>query len=233
MNKKNIIIAVVILLIAALSAWYIVSNDGLKDNQSVDQVGFDSIQVPDVVAVVNEQEILGEQYKELQSQLTMQLGINPSSLNEKQIQDFKDQVVDTLVSQEIIAQQAIEDGITVTEEQINQQINLIKSNFESEEQFQLAIEEQNLSEEKIRETLKNDLLVQNYFEQEIYFSNIKATEEEVEAAYQEVSQTTPDIPALDEVYEQIEQTVLGQKQQQLVMSLVEQLKEEAEIEILF
>jgi len=86
-----------------------------------------------------------------------------------------------------------------------------------------------------RPKVKLDLATQTYLNQELNLEALTASEAEVAAAYEQMTvgaTSEEEVPALAEVSDQVEAFVIQQKQQELVLGLIERLRQTAEIEIL-
>ena len=92
----------------------------------------------------------------------------------------------------------------------------------------------------MREDLRDQMIINAYIQQGVD-GGITATDEEVQALYQQYSsqigQAAPEgqngeVPSLEELRPQIEAAVIQQKQQQIALQLLEQARANADIEIL-
>ncbi|HEX7071091.1 MAG TPA: peptidylprolyl isomerase [Rhodothermales bacterium] len=73
-----------------------------------------------------------------------------------------------------------ENGISVDSTQLEQQIAAIRSRFQTEEEFQQALAEQDLTEERFRESMHEQMKQQSWQEREIE-NAVEPTEQEIEA----------------------------------------------------
>lgn len=182
------------------------------------------------VAVVNGEEI---QSGELQSQLAQfETMFAQQEMDEEEgammMMQFQQQFLDQLINQTVLAQEAEAEGIEANEEEVETQIEEIRSQFDSEDDFQEALEMQGYTEEdlmqEIRElTLVEELLTMEHVDEDQY----EVSEEEVREYYELAATNDPEIAdqEFEEVQDQLEEQLLQNQ-------YVEDLRESAEIEIL-
>lgn len=72
--------------------------------------------------------------------------------------DAREQVLDYYIEQELLRQQAEKNGITVDENEVTNEINSIKANYESDEAWQEALKQAGYNEETYTETVRTGLM---------------------------------------------------------------------------
>lgn len=228
MNTQKTILLIIGALVIGAGAWYLISSGPPTASDPSNSAG--------AVAIVNGEEISRTQLEVLKSQIALQQGADLSSLDEEAQSQLDRQIVDELVSQALLRQAVSASGVVVSQAEVDAQIDATITQLGGEEAFREALATEGISEEELREQLSADLTRQAYLEQELNLSSVTAIEEEVEAAYaQAVAQASPqeeDIPPLADVQAQVEQSVIQQKQQSLLAQFIDQLRAEADIEIL-
>lgn len=126
----------------------------------------DPAEIPDVVARVNGQEIkkaeLMERAEDMRTQLAQMQGVQ-APLNEA----FYRQVLDSMIANTLLMQEARAEGITVPEAQIDQQINLLKSRFPSPEAFQKELTERKVTEKELRDEMRRVGTVQKLVQSKV------------------------------------------------------------------
>ena len=218
---KNIYITVVVLLVVGVGAWLIVGKDNIKNNNAESTV----------VARVNGEAISRDLFNESQNRLVALQGITLESLDEETRLQLQTQVVNSLVSQELLSQAAISAGVVVADEAVDQEMLSVKSQFADEAKFNEALVSQNTTEERLRFQIKEELIADAYLRQTIDFSTIVVTDAEVTTSYEQVAETQ-EVPPLSEVRDQVMNMLLEQKRQALIATHLEELRAEANIEIL-
>ncbi len=133
-----------------------------------------------------------------------QSGLGELSPGSPQFEEAVQQIMPTLVEFEIAKAYAEENGITVSESEVNQEIETIRDqiveqaraqgmNVGREEAFQQALEQAGLTEEELREQIREQLPVQKV--QVRVAGDAEASQEEVEQFYEENKKlqfTTPE-----------------------------------------
>jgi len=89
-----------------------------------------------------------------------------------------------------------------------------------------------LTEEDLKEQTQLNLAMQTYLNQELDLELSEVTEAEITALYNQQAANLEDAPALEDVRTELEQVLLQQKQQELIIEHVQQLRADADIEIL-
>jgi parvulin-like peptidyl-prolyl isomerase len=222
-NKKTIILIAVLGLAALLGVIYMIMR-GVNNNQPA----FDS---ETVIALVNGEKITQGDFNRLQTQMLVEQGMNPETLDEASKSQLRTQILNTLISQKLLKQAAAESGINVTDLEVDLQLEQIKNQFSDELEYQAALSDEGISEEQLRSQLKSDMLIQSYLDHELDFSSINPSQEEIALEYEKYADNE-DFPPLEEVRDLIESSLINQKQQTLLADLIADLSAKAEIEIL-
>jgi len=84
----------------------------------------------------------------------------------------------------------------------------------------------------LRSRIAADIVIQSYIEQTLDLNSITATEEEIEAEYELAASQNEGFPELSEVRDQIESSIVQEKQQQMITQHIQGLYSEAEVEVL-
>lgn len=94
---------------------------------------------------------------------------------------LKEAVLDTMVLDKALEQEAIENGFEVTEEELNEQFEVYKGQFPSEEEFEAYLSSNQLSEEYIKNSMEKDQLINKFITD--YVENIEISEDELKEYY--------------------------------------------------
>ncbi|WP_213423624.1 SurA N-terminal domain-containing protein [Bhargavaea massiliensis] len=186
------------------------------------------------VAVVNDEEILGSQYNNAlassQGQM-QQMGQDPTS--KEAAEQIKTQTIDSLVGQTLLLQEADEKGYQASESDINKKLDEVKGQFKTEEEFKAALKESGMDMKSLKAQVAQDIQLQQYVEKEVPVGEI--TDEEIQKTYDQFAEqgkaANQEVPKLEEMKPQIEQSLQQQKQQEQLVQQVEKLKESAKIDI--
>ncbi|SES12820.1 SurA N-terminal domain-containing protein [Gracilibacillus ureilyticus] len=178
------------------------------------------------VAKVNGEEIKGEEYNRLYPQVVSYLQQYGQDTSDSEA--VKEQVLNELVTQQLIIQDAKAEGIEVADEEVTSEMETIKEQYG--EDYAGALEASGFTEESFQQQLAKDMLRVKYIETQL---DTDVSDEEVEEYYNElVANSEQEIGELSEVEGQIKNALTQQKQQEQLQPKVEELREQAEIELL-
>lgn len=96
--------------------------------------------------------------------------------------DFYRKVLDQLVSNELLVQQAKAAGITVTDDEANKQLADLRGRFPSPEKFQEELKKTGLSEAELLTKTRETLMVQKFVETKVV-NDVKVSDADVKAFY--------------------------------------------------
>lgn len=224
-NNKIIIIAALLILLVA-GAWYFLSPENSSPKENNDN--------EDVVAIVNGEKVFQSELDSAEMQFAANQGIDINSAGEQEREQIQSQAINNLVSQKLLSQVVQESDIEASEEEIDEQIETIKGQFETDQEFQEALSFEGLTEEELRSEVRLNVAIQNYIDQEIDFSSVNVEESEISALYDELiaGQDQESVPSLEESYDQVEQMLVQQRQEEVLDNFIEELRSESEVEIL-
>lgn len=225
MQKKSLVIAIIGVAVVAGAAWFYLSDTeipgwGISLNKS------------EAAARVNGEDITMAEVEEYEGQIAVSQGFDIASLGEDDRAALQEQALDTLISRLLVKQAAAEAGITAADADVDGQLESIKSQFESNAAYQEALSQEGLTESSLRSRIAADIVIQSYIEQTLDLDSIMATEEEIEAEYDLAASQNEGFPELSEVRDQIESSIIQEKQQQMITQHIQGLYSEAEVEVL-
>ncbi|GAB2543585.1 SurA N-terminal domain-containing protein [Gracilibacillus alcaliphilus] len=195
--------------------------------------------LPDVIAEVNEAEITREQFETIYTiqfqQAAMQMQMTGQELNQDEL---KQQVAENMIDQQLLIQAADEQGMESSEDEVNTVINelLAQNGLESKEDLITALEEQGTTEEDFMQQVEEQVKVDNLIANES--GELEPSDEEVQALYDQMveqqeqlnqSEEEQDIPSLEEVRADLEDQIVLQKQSEVALDMISQLREDADI----
>ncbi|WP_440896672.1 SurA N-terminal domain-containing protein [Amphibacillus sp. Q70] len=249
MYKKSLLSIAFLLMFSILAAC---SNDGAEEEnaepnpdevpEQAEMPEPDLEGIPDIVAEVNEEEIAKDEfetnYMAQFQQAALQMQMSGQELDQDQL---KQQVVEGMIGQELLTQEANNEGIEASEEEINSIIDdLIEQNgFESEEDLFAVLEEQGTDQEDFMQQVETQAKVDSLIISESS-ETLEASEEEIQQLYDQMVEQQEqlnqggeeqDIPELEEVREGLEDQIIMQKESEVAQELVNRLRENAEISI--
>lgn len=112
------------------------------------------------VATVNGVGIESEQFEAAFENVRRQNAMQGQSIPEEQVPQIRRDVLDGLISQELIYQEAIDEGLAPTEDEIEQQFTQIRGQYGSDEEWEEALAAGNTSEEELRSQVERQLVIE-------------------------------------------------------------------------
>lgn len=184
----------------------------------------------EVVVVVNGDEILGNVYNSVARQLETTLAAQGHEISEETNELVKEQAMSVLVGNKVILQDAEEKGYEADETKVEERLEELKSQFETEEAMDKALAETGFTLDDMEGQLREQLVYEQYIAEEIQAGEV--TDEEVKTAYDGfVESSEEEAPAFEEMEPTIRKSLEEQKTQEAVFARIEELKEDAEIDI--
>lgn len=199
----------------------------------------------DPVAIVNGEEIPRSEFEmhmDQTKEMFEQQGMDVEE-DEELFQQVKDDIVNHLIEQTLISQEVERRNIEVSQEEVDAVFSQFEEQF-SDEEFEEFLAQSGLGVDEMYDMIEQDLKSQALVEDIISDDEpeIEVTEEEVEETYEqqrqmyEAQEGIEEVPSLEDLRPQIEAQLEEQKLQQyqgeILENLIEDLKEDSEIEIL-
>ena len=195
------------------------------------------VEAEKTVAVVNDEDIKGEAYNTLLTQTQLQyqqMGQDPTS--EELASQLKESTIDSLIGQTLLLQEADKKGYEATDEEIQKEIDTLKANYEDEAQFEEILKTNGLTMDQLKTEVANNIKYTAFVEKELTIEEVK--DEDVKAYYDQYAEQSSgseepesQVPEYEEVKDQIKQELERQKTQEVLAAKVQELKENASIEI--
>lgn len=198
--------------------------------------------IPDVVAEVNGQEVTKDEfvmlYEATFQQATMQAQMGGEQPDEEAL---KEQTADNLVDTTLLTQEAEARGIEVTEQDVDDELtSMAKENqLGSAEELLAALEKQGTTEDQARAQLESQVVIEQLVADEA--GPVKPTEQDLRAIYQQAkkqqAQTAQQggqaqaIPPFAKVRQELVDQAEADKQAEVAQTLVDDLREDADITI--
>lgn len=186
-----------------------------------------------VVAVVNEEELNGMDYNVVLQNIQRQyqeMGIDPTA--EELVEEIKERTLNELVSQTLFLQKAKSEDIEVSPEEIDNEYNLLITQFGNEEALEEVLEQEKVSKEDFKERIADSIVYSKYQEQIAPAEEV--SDEEVQSYYDEFaeqSEGVEELPPLEDLSDNIRQLITEQKQQEKLLAHLDELKESADVEL--
>lgn len=234
MNFKKKIFFITIVLVGLLVLGCSPNGEDISD---------DELEKEDVAATVNGVNISKEDFENTVNRMVQSYEMQGFTFEdedgEEMLEQIRNQAIDSLVKDEVLFQEAEKEGYDASEEDIQEQLELLKDQFPSEDDFNTALQENNLTELDVTDMIARDIKIEQFVESKI--KGITVDEEEVKEMYDqykeqfEASKEEADeaqiMPDYEEVKSQLEMQIRQQKEQAYFMEMMEDLMEQNEIDI--
>lgn len=188
---------------------------------------------PAVVAIVNGEELTAT---ELENSITQVKALAASTASEteqpKSESEITEEALELITNTRLLVQAARASEIEIEEAAIDQQIEILETNFGGAAALERQASSLGLSPEDLRMDIEEQLLVDLYLRSTIDIEAIEVTSEEIQAFYDEVVEGGQQLPPLESISAQIELQIQGQKQDEMINELIASLRNEAAIEVL-
>ncbi len=155
-----------------------------------------------------------------------------ATLQEKDIELVKQQVLDDMINEVLLVQYSKKQGIVVSDEALENEYQKIVAQFPNEDEFQKHLANQKATPEDVRSVISLQLIVQQIIDQKVAEQPIEISEEEMQKVYDNAVAEGAEVPPFEEVKSDIESQLRQQKIGQSMNALIDQLRAEGTIEIL-
>lgn len=200
--------------------------------------------IPDVVATIDDEEISGEAFAENYEAQYQQLSMQSQMTGQEPDQDqLKDQALEMMINSELLVMEAEDQDLSASEEDVDEYLDTMaeENGMESSDALMGELEAQGLTEDRIREDLQKEVLIQQVVEtldveepseeelQEMYDTQV----EQLEAMNEQVEEDqAQEAPSFEEMEPELEKQAAMQKENEAISSLLDDLRDDADIEIL-
>lgn len=223
MNQWWKIIASIFVLIGIVAC----SNDSDEETQEsedktdIEITDEEIVEANEEVVRINGTAIKGDKYNHIYPQVKAQA----IQLEEDVDQDeLVDRTIDALIERELMMQEAEDEGVVVSDEDVTKEFETIKT--ANEEGLSTILEQFHLTEEAFKEQLKFELTLDKYAKEVV---EPEVTEKEIEEYYELIKEQNEEIPELEELKEDIKSQIQQQKSLEEIQEILMEKKEKAEI----
>lgn len=213
---------------------------GQQEQQAMPEPDLENI--PDVVAEVEDEEITGEEFSENYEAQFQQLAMQSQMTGEEPNQDeIKQQALDMMINSELLVLEAEDQDFTASDEDVDDYLATMaeENGMDSADALVQQFEEQGLDEERVREDIHKEVLMEQVIEtidaeepseedlQEMYDMQV----EQLEAMNQQMEDgQEQEVPSFEDMKPDLEEQAAQQKENEAVAAHLETLREDADIE---
>jgi peptidyl-prolyl cis-trans isomerase C len=134
------------------------------------------------IAVVNGKGISRKDFEKEIGAMRQRMMMQGQQVDETQLAEIQKNLLEMLINRELLYQESRKSGKKVEESAVNEEFSKWKKQFPDEAQFKNIMTMMNLSEDSIKEQIRQRISVQQLIEKEIS-PKIKVSEEEIKAFY--------------------------------------------------
>lgn len=196
--------------------------------------------VPEVVAEVNGEEIPRDEFVEVyEAQFQQAMAQSQAAGQEVDQDQLKKQVADSLVSTELLVQEADERGIEVSDKDVDQTLKSLaqQNGVGSVEEFLTALEGQGMDAEEVDRQVRTQVRIERLVADEA--GDLSVSQKEARALYEQlVAQQeqagqqggqAQEMPPFKQVRPQLEEQVKAQKESEVAQRLVGDLRKKGDV----
>ncbi|KGA97253.1 hypothetical protein AJ85_10660 [Alkalihalobacillus alcalophilus ATCC 27647 = CGMCC 1.3604] len=224
-----------LLLVACNSGNEEEANDSTGEEQGqMPQVELDIEDYPEIIATVNGEDILREEYVPfLENQAGMIvafMGVDiETEEGQEELRNLEGIVVELFVNDKLIEQEIAAENFEVSEEEVDQRMESVILQHGSEEELEKTLEEYGFTMDELRADLETDLKTEQFVAEQINIED--ATEEELQQLYDSKIESGEEIGEFAEVRDNLEAEILNSRETEAIQNYLDTLKEKSEIEI--
>ena len=219
-----------------------VQNEDALGEIEQEEMDLDGFGESDVFLRINGEEVTFGEFEEeferskqmAETQYGMDLDGEDGAVMIPQIQQ---QAVESIITQQVMLQEAHDQDIEVTDEEVEESVEGLMEQFDGEEGLAQAMEAEGLTEESLRKFLYENLMIENLMNRNLDLDSIEITAEEKEAYYAQLQESWEEQGqeevAFEEVKDQIDEQLQQQQVQEKQMEYLEELIAQSDVERLY
>ncbi|MCA9356833.1 SurA N-terminal domain-containing protein [Candidatus Nomurabacteria bacterium] len=226
------VVAVLIVVIIFTGVLYVMEKQGRVSTGIFDTV-IANQEAKAKVATVNGKSITGADLSTSVNQFSQSATAQGADISTPEAQaDIRKQALDVLVNTELLKQEAEKREINITDEDVDTRLEEIKTEIGGEEVLAERMKALSITDEKLHVDIRDELLIKQLLDQIFAESEVVVTDEEISQVYENAGGEGVELPPFEEVKSQISDQLKASKEQEVINAFLEELKGEAEIEIL-
>ena len=194
--------------------------------------------VPDVVAEVNGEEIgkdeFAEAYEAQFQQMAQQSQASGQEVDQGQL---KKQVVESMISTELLVQEADQRNFSASDEDVDKMLQGLaqQNGVGSVDEFMVALEQQGMDRKEVQSQVRTQIQVEQLVEDEA--GNLEPTQKETRALYEQMAaqqeqaggKAAQKVPAYKKLRPQLEEQLKSQEMATVAKQLVGDLRKDADV----
>jgi len=231
-SLKLTIISVVIVVVALAGILYALEKDG-RVNSNVFSSIIDKQETQAEVAVVNGETITQAELAVASTQLAQAAAQQGADPTDPEVQaSIRNQALDLIIGTTLLTQTAAEQGVTVSDEEVDERLAAIEADAGGAEVLATRMQEFGITMETLEADVRSELIISKLLDTVVTDEDTVISEAEITTAYEGAGGPGVELPPLEEVRTQIETQLQQAKGQTVIDEYVEQLRADADIEII-
>lgn len=143
--------------------------------------------VDKVIVKVNNENLMKSEYEKLLNATIEQLKqLSTKELSEEDIKQVKQKVLEQLIADKLLLQEAKRRNIKVTKREIEEGVKTVKSRFPSDLMFQQELKKENLTQKEFEKKIEEQIMVLKLLDEEIKKNLKEPTEAEAKEVFDKV-----------------------------------------------
>lgn len=143
--------------------------------------------VDKVIVKVNEDNIMKSEFDKLyNSAIEQYKQITSKPLTDEELKQIRQKVLDQLITDKLLLQEAKKRGIKVTKRELEEGINTVKSRFPNDQAFLQELKKENLTEKQFQKRIEEQIMVLKLVDEVIKKNAKQPTEQEAKVVFDKV-----------------------------------------------
>jgi peptidyl-prolyl cis-trans isomerase C len=138
----------------------------------------------EVVATVNDVKITAQELEQKLGLIKARYASMGMPIEGEQLNQLRESILDNLIEKQLLYQESKASGIEVDNEKIENEINKLKAQFESQEDFRKKIASSDYTEDSLRQEMVENMAIRQLIEEKIE-SKISVSDKELENYFKE------------------------------------------------
>jgi len=147
-------------------------------------------------------------------------------------EQIRTQALTSLVNGTLLLQAATEAGVVPTDADVQTEYDNLVQALGGEGELAARLEENSITEAELRKDLADQLAIGSYLRAQFAATSTTPTDEEVVAAYEVLSSASSETPELGTIRQALIERLRAEKEQGILLSILQSLRQNASIEIL-
>ncbi|NCT01818.1 hypothetical protein GW766_01000 [Candidatus Parcubacteria bacterium] len=227
-----LVAATMVVVVIIFGVLYLLEKEGRSSTTIFSSI-IEQQEAKKVVATVNGEDITNAELKisiEQFSQMATAQGVDAAS---PEVQtEIRTQALEVLVNTKLLKQEAATQGISVTDEEVNERLTALTEELGGEEVLTERMTSLGIDDVRLHSDIKDELTIKKLLNTVFAEANIVVTDEEVASVYEAAGGEAAGLPAIDEVRSQIEAQISSSKEQAAIDEFLTTIKEGSAIEII-